>query len=237
MAASSKRILRDNIRSLGNFLYYRFIFGQDSTLSRFIYKMIMPNPQRRVIGDHPASKDAWDSDYSRGKWNFIGSIEELSHYSVLIGYASYIKHDAKILDVGCGSGVLFKRFRPYGYSRYFGIDISEVAIKSLSHFEDMNTSFIMSDGENFETEERFDIIIFNETLYYFSHPDLIIKKFASYLEKGGLFLISCYTSSNRSMAIARLIRRQMKIISETRTTQGRRSWVCMVADPRASQQR
>ena len=92
----------------------------------------------------------------------------MAHYAVLAGYTAYLH--PKELCVGCGEGILFKRYLPYGYSKYVGIEISEAALAKLAEWENKNTNFVKVDAEEYEPTELFDAVVFNEILYYFSEP-------------------------------------------------------------------
>src|ERR1039458_2921005 len=78
------------------------------------------------------TENEWESTYEGGKWDYLNQLKELAHYSVIIGYINYFKHNGAVLDVGGGEGILFDRMRSCSYSRYVGIDISQIAIGHAS---------------------------------------------------------------------------------------------------------
>jgi trans-aconitate methyltransferase len=73
---------------------------------------------------------------------------------------------------------------------YLGIDISANAVaKARASFSDANFEQLDFDYQNLEG--KFDVIIFNETLYYFNKPlDTIQKCIDQNLNVGGYFIIS-----------------------------------------------
>ena len=77
---------------------------------------------------------------------------------------------ARILDVGCGEGPLLEPLRQLGVGRYLGIDVAETVIERAQKLADRNTRFLAADAESYTTDERFDAIVFNESLYYFEDP-------------------------------------------------------------------
>ena len=71
----------------------------------------------------------WNEEYVSGRWDFLGQLDELCRFSIVVGYCAFLKPDAYILEVGCGPGVLMRRLRMVGYSYYCGVDQSEKAIE------------------------------------------------------------------------------------------------------------
>jgi len=97
----------------------------------------------------------------------------------------------RILDVGCGEGVLLDYFHRKGFSflEYVGIDISREAIQiALSRYP--STSFIIADIEEYQHDSLFDMIIFNESLYYTKRPVNVMKKYEKNLKPNGIFIVS-----------------------------------------------
>ena len=69
------------------------------------------------------------------------------------------------MDIGCGEGILCERLSKSYYSRYVGIDVSTVAIDRANVNNSQKTKFLAEKIEDFNTNEKFDVIIFNECLY------------------------------------------------------------------------
>ncbi len=153
---------------------------------------------------------------------------EIGRYWTLIGYMDAFKRGGEYLDVGCGDGVLFERFKPLGYQRYVGIDISHVAIEKLRLHNDDRTNFTQADGDVHEAAGRFDVIIFNESLYYLRDPVRSLERYAQSLKPGGCIIVSTYTASRRSRAVLREAKRGFEVLDEAKTTQGPMSWLCTV---------
>lgn len=210
-------------------LYYRWLFGHRGAISRGIGESISRWESRRGQGDAPAPASAWNEQYSDGRWDLLAEHDELIRYAVLAGYAREIKPGAAILDVGCGEGLLQEQLTRY--ERYLGIDISEVAISRARERESSQTRFITTDASLFSPEETFDLIIFNESLYYFESPLEVLDRYASFLANEGVLLISMFCTL-RSSAIARLIRKRYVKLSESSVRNQRGEWVYIVLHPR-----
>ena len=136
------------------------------------------------------SRKRWEQDYSEGKWQYLDNVRQLGHYSLIIGYYMYYRPHSSVLDVGCGHGVLQRRLRALGYARYVGVDTSQHAIDQAKTERDDQTAFCCADAESYVPQETFDVIIFNEVVYYFSAPIDAVARLAQSLNPGGIVIIS-----------------------------------------------
>jgi len=145
----------------------------------------------------------------------------------------HLRPGGAVLDVGCGEGILFERFRTYGYSKYLGIDISETSLTELIEKQDEKTLFVKADAETYIPIEQFDIIVFNETLYYFHYPLKTVERYSRALKKDGVLVVSTYTASERAMSILQRLKATYSLLDETRTFNeaSSRSWICSVLVP------
>jgi 2-polyprenyl-3-methyl-5-hydroxy-6-metoxy-1,4-benzoquinol methylase len=148
-------------------------------------------------GHNAITADQWQQEYANGRWDYLHHIGQMARYSMIVGYYQHFKPGGSVLDLGCGDGVLLSRLKPFGYSRYVGVDLSPEAIARVTT-RDANDCLLVADIEEYEPDQRFDVIIFNECLYYFAEPCEVIKRYERYLEPGGIFLVSLYvTEMNR----------------------------------------
>lgn len=158
-----------------------------------------------IPADHPAAATAvkgapvpaqrWEEQFRAGSWDYLESDAEAAHYQALCAfYQSYLPHGS-LLDVGCGIGTLYRYLAASAgmpASRYSGIDIAQEAVRqAAARFA--GASFKQCDYSLEAVEGRFDGVVFNETLYYFSDPVAILKKsIASNLKAGGCVMVSMY---------------------------------------------
>ncbi len=132
----------------------------------------------------------WEPEYQQGGWDWLWNAEEAVHHHVIAAYSKALAGRAAILDLGCGEGVLQDALRGVGYARYVGVDLSETAIGRAARSADARTRFMVGNAETFETAERFDLIIFNECLYYLDDPPTLLARLAGLLEADGAFVVS-----------------------------------------------
>jgi 2-polyprenyl-3-methyl-5-hydroxy-6-metoxy-1,4-benzoquinol methylase len=133
---------------------------------------------------------AWDEEYQSGKWRRLGDLREEAHHLAIAVYVNGLGRNGNILDVGCGEGALNVALRKFGYGRYVGIDISNVAVAAAQRHADETTAFQVISGDEYQTPDRFDTIIFDETLSYFANPAETIERFSGFLSEGGILVIS-----------------------------------------------
>jgi SAM-dependent methyltransferase len=183
--------------------------------------------------DIPRSRAAWESSWESGGWSHLDDLDELSRFSVIIGYLAHLGTNPAILDVGCGAGALYRRYRPYPFRRYLGLDISEVALQGARETQDERVSFVACDAENDLPDEQFDAIVFNECLYYFSDPPAVVDRYMGLLTADGIVIISIFTRSRRGRAILRAVEKRHPVMDETVITHGPKEWRITVL-PRSS---
>jgi 2-polyprenyl-3-methyl-5-hydroxy-6-metoxy-1,4-benzoquinol methylase len=132
----------------------------------------------------------WNTEYASGGWDWLRNIDERAHHSVLAGYAAYLKPGGSLLDVGCGEGVFQEELRGAA-GRYMGVDF-EQAIQKAQHKVNAVTRFVVGDMNEFTTSEQFDVIVFNESIYYLHDTLAGVQRYESMLAPGGVLLISMH---------------------------------------------
>lgn len=147
------------------------------------------------------ARSSWDEQYAHGEWDYLRSIREAARYALIAGYCRYLSSSAAVLDVGCGEGLLQRLLCPH-YSRYLGIDLSAIAIERARAAGSgaSNTSFAQADGRDYVPAEDFDLMIFNECLYYFPHPLEVIRHYEPHLRDLGAIIVSNVISRRSHVA-------------------------------------
>jgi 2-polyprenyl-3-methyl-5-hydroxy-6-metoxy-1,4-benzoquinol methylase len=122
-----------------------------------------------------------------------------------------------VLDLGCGGGLLAAELARNGMTRYVGVDISRVTtdyarkhIPSRIGNPQVSLEFAASDLTQFEPEDdasRFDLIVFNEVLYYLPVPVAAeqVRRYRQWLAPAGLFGISMYNGAKSKAIFHRLL--------------------------------
>lgn len=136
-------------------------------------------------------KITWDYKYRIGKWNYMEK-EQLRYNAIVDLIKSCEIEKLQILDLGCGYGSLNYYLKETKYDSCMGIDLSPNAISKATKKNYKNSEFAVADIHQFRTEIKYDIIIFNEVLYYLDHQMEIVEKYAEFLGDKGYFIFSFY---------------------------------------------
>lgn len=181
-----------------------------------------------------ASSASLDEEYANGRWDYLDRIEEMTRYAVIVGYCRCGSEVSSVLDLGCGSGVLRRWLHPLPID-YVGVDRSDLAVEAgQKQWADASTRFVAMDLETYVPDRKFDLIVFNEVLYYFEQPDQILKRFSAFLEENGRFVISLWESPESHRAWRRS-RDSVQVIDEVKVQHGSgTSWQVRLARSRVS---
>lgn len=179
------------------------------------------------------SDEQWEEEYASGHWEYVKTLEQLARYRVIAGYCDHFAPGGAFLDIGCGEGYLREIVAPSDYSRYVGIDLSAKAIDKAKRLEDEKTEFFCADVDDWSAEERFDIVVFNESLYYLKQPLSVLDKYWGYLKECGIFIISMHGLRPWNRRLWKLIEARYETIDEVslRHGSGKRWIVKAVARP------
>jgi 2-polyprenyl-3-methyl-5-hydroxy-6-metoxy-1,4-benzoquinol methylase len=182
------------------------------------------------------SAQTWEAQYAAGKWDFLAELSELSRFSVLAGYIWQLKPGGAVLDMGCGQGALLRRLPSDAYSRYVGIDLSPSAISVARQAQSERSTFLAADCDSYSTEERFDVIVFNEVLCCLRDPLQTVQRYVCSLNPGGLVLVSLCSAGRGSATVLWRLRRAYATVDEVRLVHGGRkvTWICTVLHPYAT---
>lgn len=177
----------------------------------------------------------WEAQYAAGKWDFLTQLSELPRYSVLAGYVCHLGRGGAVLDVGCGQGILLRSLPDAAYSKYVGIDLSASAIAAAQEHrrepqQNERSTFLSADCESYVPGEKFDVIVFNEVLYYLRDPQQLVERYTQSLRGGGVMLVSMCTAARGSAAILGQLKAHYATVAETLVRDGetRVSWACAV---------
>ncbi len=205
-------------------LYYKLLFGRRFPGAEKAERWVRGWEHETGRGDAPVAKETWEAQYLQGGWEFMRRLDELARYSVITGYLRHLKPGGSVLDVGCGEGILRDELRVHGYSRYVGVDVSEVAVRKATEVPDDKAIFAAADAETWIPPGRFDAVVFNECVYYFENPVGTVARYRESLEPGGVLLVSMFRS-RRSQAIAKRLQEALPLLEETAVTHRKGTWV------------
>jgi SAM-dependent methyltransferase len=157
-----------------------------------------------------ATAELLDEQYRTNQWAWLNDPREVAHYAVIAGYVRCLKPGAAVLDIACGEGIL----RDHLQAAY-RVDVSKAAIEAASRREDAITTFVEADATTYVPPETYDVIVFNECLYYFERPLDVVRRYEAFLRPGGVIIGSMFRDRS-SLKIWRALGRSYRIIDEVR---------------------
>lgn len=170
----------------------------------------------------------WDREYATGRWDYFREPGEEARYKALLQFITqYLGGDRTILEIGCGEGILQARMAPGSYSRFLGIDISKVAVRRAARLSDQTTDYRAANMETYIPRGKYDLIIFNEVLYYSADPMRLMKRYAAFLRPGGLILASL-NETKKSLEIMQTLEQEFGLVDQRISTYERGAWHCKV---------
>lgn len=142
------------------------------------------------------SKDWWDTKgpmYSLHKINPL-RIEFITQHVDI--------SNKKILDIGCGGGILSESFAKLG-ANVTGIDLAEKSIsiaKQHAKQENLNINYLFQNIENIDEKYHgsFDVITCMEVLEHVPNPKKIIEKCSNLISDNGSIFLSTLNRNLKS---------------------------------------
>jgi len=129
----------------------------------------------------------------------------LSHYKIQNQTSPF--SGLKILDVGCGGGLLSEPMSRLG-AEVTGIDASAENIKVAemhSNEENLSINYLATSIEEFQktsNEDEFDVILCLELVEHVDNPSELIKACATLLKKNGMIFIATINRTIKSHLLA-----------------------------------
>ena len=151
-------------------------------------------------------------------WNPTGKFKPLHKFNPI--RISYIKDNIintfklknkkkplnkiKILDIGCGGGLLSEPMRRLG-AEVVGIDASQKNInvaKIHAKKNNLDIKYYCNSPENFEIKTKFDVILNMEIIEHVEDVDHFLKSSSNLLKKNGIMFIATLNKTLKSYLFA-----------------------------------
>ena len=132
---------------------------------------------------HSFCKDAFGEDFSQDGFSNKQQIDMILQYIPQ-------NDDVHILDIGCGNGKMLSYLQKKTNSFIYGFDYSEEAIKTAQLLKCENAEFkegIIGDIDY--PDEKFDIIISMDTLYFAPDMTAFVAQVKKWMKKDGVFFV------------------------------------------------
>ena len=110
----------------------------------------------------------------------------------------------KILDIGCGGGLLCEPMSRLG-AEVFGMDASEKNIevaKIHAKKSNLNIKYFCSSPEKFNSDLKFDVILNMEIIEHVEDVDIFLKSCTKFLKKNGIMFVATLNKTLKSYLFA-----------------------------------
>jgi SAM-dependent methyltransferase len=168
------------------------------------------NVMRGLVKRYGPSKmkmKLWDQEFAGTHWDFIDDTRGDCVYPHL---EKHLK-GGSILDLGCGPGNSANELSLSSYSTYIGVDISKEALakaakRTAENGRTAKNSFVCSDFLDYQPEQKFDVILFRESMYHIPlrKVEPILKHFSNHLTDKGVFVVRMNMSDGKGGHKSRL---------------------------------
>ena len=119
------------------------------------------------------------------------------------GNGTYLKN-VKILDIGCGGGLLCEPLTRLG-AQVVGIDASNKNIKIAkihAKKSGLKINYYCTTPENFNYKEKFDVVLNMEIIEHVEDVNLFLKESSKFLKKNGIMFIATLNKTLKSYIFA-----------------------------------
>ncbi len=179
-----------------------------------------------------SSRQKWNDAYRRGRWEGLKDpAEEPRLDAVAMMLRKHAPH-ARVLEIGCGEALLQRRLSATDYTRWAGIDLSDVAIARSQQYAGSGVTYESGDMLSYKTDEMFDAILFTESIYYVPQRDQLIQCYCAFLQPQGVFIVSVHDQAC-SFQVWSEVESVLDLIETVVTENERGQWTCKVLRPRS----
>jgi len=127
------------------------------------------------------------------KWGYLEDLSEVPRYAVIVGYIRRLHPRAAVLDIGSSNGVLAEELR-HDVRLLRGIEYDPLSVQRATGRQIPVAEFFVGDGNAYTTSDKFDVVVFNETLYFLHDPIEVLRRYSAFLAPGGTIIVSTFVA-------------------------------------------
>lgn len=148
----------------------------------------------------------WEETFRSGRWDYLSEIGELPRYAVVAGYVHKLLGQGRVLDVGCGEGILAD-YLDLERMDYTGFDLSPTAISRAQRRVRRGSAFqcLIEDFQP-PDDANYDAVVFNESLQLTATPLELVDRYRGFLSERGVIIVSLFKNPNEAANGPRLAR-------------------------------
>lgn len=131
-------------------------------------------------------------DERAASWDKMSGLSGKKH--MMIAQLAGVSEGSRVLDVGCGTGIMARAYIELGAHFIEGIDLSskmiEQARENHADLSSCQLRFECADILNFESEEKFDVIVIYNAYPHILDKAALVEACAHLLKEHGRFLVA-----------------------------------------------
>lgn len=187
--------------------------------------------------------DDCEDEYRHGEWDYLANEQETPRFHVVAGYCLRTTSAPRVLELGCGEGLLAQRLSPAHYARFVGVDAAPSAVERAAARSLERATFVSADATTFDpgdldpgaADPAFDAIVFSEMLYYLPDPLGTVRRYEQqWLAPGGELVVSHFKSIDLPQArqVWKLLHSAYETRLRTTLSTGNLTWTIEALAPR-----
>ena len=131
-------------------------------------------------------------DERAATWN--EQAEPVGPKHLMIAQLAGVREGSRVLDVGCGTGIMERAYLELGVASIVGLDLSEAMLAcaraSFSGVPAERLRFECHDILDFTSNEPFDVVVIYNAYPHILDKEALVEATASLLVPGGRFLVA-----------------------------------------------
>ncbi len=131
-------------------------------------------------------------DERAASWNEQAEPAGLKH--LMVAQLAGVHEGSRVLDVGCGTGIMERAYLELGAASIVALDLSEEMLAcARTSFADVDPDrlrFECRDILDFTSDEPFDVVVIYNAYPHILNKEALVKAIASLLVPGGRFLVA-----------------------------------------------
>ncbi len=186
--------------------------------------------KRKILRD---SREKWNYQYAKRQWDGLKEDSERDRQEVVKALFIKYANGGSLLEIGAGDGILPELiFQKKHYSTYLGVDVAdEVMAKANQRIGDDRHRFVFGDMDDWQIKGKFDVILFNECIYYAKNFDKTWTETLKSLNDEGIFIVSVHEYKG-SPQIWASFDRYFTVLEEKLVQNELSKWMVKVAKPK-----
>lgn len=113
---------------------------------------------------------------------------------LMIAQLAGVREGSRVLDVGCGTGIMERAYLELGAASIVGLDLSEAMLAcardTFANVPDERLRFECRDILDYASDEPFDTVVIYNAYPHILDKDALVEATASLLVSGGRFLVA-----------------------------------------------